>query len=237
MAPGFQFYVSNIFRLNKRVTTYVNLSLANDFNHLCFSPAIDLLRLVLSRNDGRPVLAGFNSFSLINTYNRQVDDVNTVKATYVFTDDFHPSLMVRDLNVHMPYTDPGRNMLSAERQKREQYFRGAGPQCFAIINQPGVYTRTPKNTNDRSSIIDYTFGNRQLADTLKTWKTNNPHPSSDHTAIVTSITSTPYITTRPSPNWGKITWKVEGKPNTVIAEEVKRLMCSVVNGGLLTSFR
>ena len=92
--PGFQCYFSNILGFKKRVATYVNLSLAKDFNYLCFSPTVDVLRLVLSRNGRRPVLGGFNSFSLINTYNRQVDGVNTVKAANLFTDDFHPSLVV-----------------------------------------------------------------------------------------------------------------------------------------------
>jgi len=77
-ALGFQFYVSNIFGFKKRIATYVNLSLAKDFDYLSFSPTVDVLRLVLSRNDGRPVLRRFDSFSLINTYNRPVDGVSTV---------------------------------------------------------------------------------------------------------------------------------------------------------------
>jgi len=236
-APGFQCYVSNIFGFKKRVATYVNLSLVKDFNYLCFSPAVDILRLVLSRNDGRPVLGGFDSFSLINTYNRQVDGVNTVKATDLFTDNPHPFLVVGDLNVHTLYTDPTRNMSSAERRKGEQYFRVAGLRGFAIINEPGVYTRTPENTNDRPSVIDYTLANRQLADFVKTWKTNIPHTGSDHTAMITSITSAPYVTARPSPNWGKITWKVKGKSNVVIEEEIKKLMSSAVNDEHATSLK
>ena len=148
--------------------SYVNLSLAKDFNYLCFSPTVDMLWLVLSRNDGKPVLGRFDSISLINIYNRQVDEVNTVEAANLFTNDFHPSLMVRDLNVHMLYTDPTRNMSSAERRKGEQYFRAAELQGFAIINEPRVYTRTPDNTNNRPSVIDYTLANRQLADFVKT---------------------------------------------------------------------
>jgi len=186
-APGFQCYVSNIVGCKKRVATYVNLLLARDFNYLCFSPTIDVLRLVLSRNDERPVLGGFDSFSLINTYNRQVDRVNTVKAADLFTDDFHPSLVVGDLNVHTLYTDPTRDMSSAQCRKGEQYFRVAELRGFAIINEPGVYTRTPDNINDKPSIIDYILANRQVADFVKIWKTNISHTGSDHTAIVTSI--------------------------------------------------
>ena len=236
-APGFQYYVSNVLGFKKRVATYVNLSLAKDFKYLCFSPTVDVLRLVLSRNDGRPVLGGFDSFSLINTYNRKVDGVNTVKAADLFTDDLHPALVVRDLNMHTLYMDATRNMSNTEGRKGEQYFRVAGLQSFAIINEPGVYTRTPDNINDRPSIINYTLANRQLADFVKRWKTNIPHTGSDHTAIVTSITSAPYITARPSPNWGKITWKVEGKPNAVIEDEVTKLMGSRFNNEHTTSFK
>ena len=236
-APGFQCYLSNVFGFKKRVATYVNLSLAKDFNYLYFTPTVDVRRLVLSRNDGRLVLGGFDSFSLINTYNRQVDGVNTVKAAPLFTDDFHPSLVVGELNVQTLYTDPTRNMLSAERQKGEQYFRVAGLPGFAIINEPGVYTRTPDNINDRPSVITYTLANRQLADHVLTWKTNIPHTVSDHTAIVTSITFTPYVTARLSPNWGKKTWKVKRKPNAVIEEEVKKPMGSMVNKEHTISFK
>jgi len=108
-APGFQCYVSNIFGFKKRVATYVNLSLAKDFNYLCFSPTVDVLRLVLSRNDRRPVLGGFDSFALNNTYNRQMDGVNIVKATDLFTDDSHPSLVVGDLNLYTLDTELTRN--------------------------------------------------------------------------------------------------------------------------------
>jgi len=125
-APGFQCYVLNIVGFKKRVATYVNLALAKDFNYLCFSPTVDVLQLVLSRNDGRPVLGEFESFSLINTYNKQVDRVNTVKAADLFTDNLHPFLVFGDLNVHMLYTDPTRNMSSTECRKGEQYFRVAG---------------------------------------------------------------------------------------------------------------
>jgi len=68
--------------------------LAKDFNYLCFSPTVDMLWLVLSRNDGKPVLGRFDSISLINIYNRQVDEVNTVEAANLFTNDFHPSQVV-----------------------------------------------------------------------------------------------------------------------------------------------
>jgi len=68
-----------------------------------------------------------------------------------------------------------------------------------------------------------------LADFVKTWKTNILHTGSDHAAIITSISSTPYVTARPSPNWGKITWKVEGKLNAVFEEEIKKLMRSTAD--------
>jgi len=76
-----------------------------------------------------------------------------------------------------------------------------------------------------------------LADFVKTWKTNIPHTGSDHIAIIISISSTPYIAARPSPNWRKITWKVEGKPNAVIEEEIKKLMCFMAENEHTASFK
>jgi len=70
------------------------------------------------------MIGGFESFSLINTYNKQVDSNNTVKAITLFTDDTHLSWVIGDLNVYTLYTDPTRNMLSSEHQKEEQYCNG-----------------------------------------------------------------------------------------------------------------
>jgi len=116
-APDFQCYVSNIFGFKKRVATYVNLSLARDFNYLYFSPTTDVLYLGLSRNDRRPVLREFEKYFLINTYKRQVDYNNTVKAINIFTADPYSFLVVRDCNVHTLYTNSTRNMSTWSAKK------------------------------------------------------------------------------------------------------------------------
>ena len=61
---------------------------------------------MMSRNDGSKVIGGHERFSLIYTYNRQVDGNNTVSPTNLFTDNGNPSIIVGDLNVHTMYTDP-----------------------------------------------------------------------------------------------------------------------------------
>ena len=104
-APGFQVHYSKIVGKKTRVAIYVNLALSKDFTYLCFTPAVDasVFHLLLSRRDGTNVVGGFDKFSLINTYNRQIDGTNTVSPSDLFTTYRHPALIVRDLNVHNLY--------------------------------------------------------------------------------------------------------------------------------------
>ena len=84
-APGFQVHYSKIVGKKTRVAIYVNLALSKDFTYLCFTPAVDVFHLLLSRADGTNVVGCFDTFSLINTYNRQIDGMNTVSPTDLFT--------------------------------------------------------------------------------------------------------------------------------------------------------
>jgi len=115
-------------------------------------------------------------------------------------------------------------MLTAERRKGEHYFCVAGLHGYAILNEPGIYTRTPDNNTTRPSVIDYSLANNQLAEFVKTWRTNFPHTGSDHLAIITTISSTTFTPMRPSPDWNRITWKTGGEANAVIEDELKALM-------------
>ena len=121
-APGFQAHYAKTVGKKTRVAIYVNLALSKDFTYLCFTPAVDVFHLLLSRADGTNVVGGFDKFSLINTYNRQIDRMNTVSPTDLFTTYRHPALIVGDLNVHNLYSDPERDISSSDRRRGEQYF-------------------------------------------------------------------------------------------------------------------
>jgi len=191
----------------------------------------------MSRNDGGKVVGGHERFSLINTYNRQVDGNNTVSRVDLFTNNTNPSLMVGDLNVHTMYTDPERDMSTTQRRKGEHNFRVAGLHGYAILNEPGIYTRTPDNNTTRPSVIDYTLANNLLAEFVKTWRTNIPHTGSDHRAIITTISSTTFTQTRPSPDWNQITRRTGGEANMVIEDELKALMGNEGEGRNSTVFK
>jgi len=167
-APGYQCFSSNVIGQKKRVATYVNYFLTECFNYLCVSPVADVLHLLMSRNDGGKVVGGPERFSMINTYNIQVDGNNTVSPANLFTDYTNSSLIMGNLNVHTMYTDPERDMSTAERRKGEHYFHVAGLHGYAILNEPGIYTRTLDNNTARPSVIYYTLANNQFAAFLKT---------------------------------------------------------------------
>ena len=114
--------------------------------------------------------------------------------------------------------------MSNNRRRGEQYFRIAGLHRYAILNEPGVYTRTPDITTQRPLVIDYTLANRPLGNHIKHWKTNIAHTGSDHRAIVTTVATRPFTVARPAPAWEKITLTIDSKPSEVMKEELRRLM-------------
>ena len=50
----------------KGVVTYVNLG-SRDLTYLCFTPAVDVFHMLISRIDGTKIVGGFEKLCLINT--------------------------------------------------------------------------------------------------------------------------------------------------------------------------
>ena len=146
---------------------------------------MDVFHLLLSKIDGTNVVGGFQKFSLINTYNREIDGENPVSSTGLFTSYQHPTLIVEDLKVHNLYSYPEREISGSNRRSGEQYFRVAGLHKYAILNELGVYTRTSDIPTQRPSVINYTLANRPLGNHtgIKHWKTNIAHTGSNHNSI------------------------------------------------------
>ena len=84
-APGYQVHYSGVMGRKTRIATYVPLALSRDFTYLCFTPAVDVFHMLISRIDGAKIIEGFEKLSLINTYNRQIDGENTVAPSDLFT--------------------------------------------------------------------------------------------------------------------------------------------------------
>jgi len=236
-ALGYQCFSSNIISQKKRVATYVTCFLTESFNYLCVSPAANVLHLLMSRNDGGKVVGGHERFSLINTYNRQVDGNNTVLPADWFPNNRNSSLIVGDLNVHTMYMDQERDMSTTKRRKGEHYFQIAGLHGYAILNEPGIYTRTPDNKTKWLSVIHDTLANNLLAEFVNRWRTNIPHTGSDHRPIITTISSTIFTPTRPSPDWNHITWRIGREAKEVIVDELKVLMGNDGEGRNSTIFK
>ena len=60
--PGYQCFVSSISGFKKRVAIYVNCFLIEAFSYLYFSPAVDVLHLLVSRSDGGKILERYKFF-------------------------------------------------------------------------------------------------------------------------------------------------------------------------------
>jgi len=86
-------------------------------------------------------------------------------------------------------------------------------------------------------VIDNNVANNELAEFVKTWRTNILHTGSDHSAIMTTISGTTFTPTRPSPDWNRITWQTGGEANAVIEDELKVLMGNKSEGRNSTIFK
>jgi hypothetical protein len=224
-APGFECIAPNTEGDKIRVVTYINSNLVSFISYISLDPDPNILKLKIKRRDGHDIVERFEEFFLINAYNRVVNGFHILSPVRLFPYYEAPSILVGDLNIHNLYTDPERDISSQERRTGEHYFRVASLHGYAILNEPGIYTRFPDITGHRPSTIDYTLADRHCQKFVKSWKTNLPSTGSDHIAIKTEIQTTPWGNPKPSPNWGKIAWRnEEGKPNEDIKEDLMALI-------------
>jgi hypothetical protein len=98
-----------------------------------------------------------------------------------------PSILVEDLNIHILYTDPERDILFQEKRYEEHFFRVASLHRYAILNELEIYTRYLEITRHRLSVIDYTLADRHCQKFVKSWKTNLPSTRSDYIIIKPKI--------------------------------------------------
>jgi len=157
-----------------RVASYVHRSFLARFSVLPgFTDRVDIMSLDIS---SQKLVFGsrFHFFGLVNAYsiNSAGRRVHSIPPETLFPDMGIPPLVVGDLNIHNPVTDPLRSFSSQEVSSSAPYFELAALGGLALLNSPGLYTRFPLSGKARPSIIELAFANLLLLPFVKGWETS-----------------------------------------------------------------
>ena len=138
------------------MAAYVHMSFLTNYTVLPrFKGVDDVLALDISADE--PLFGtAFHSFRVINAYSTNTVDhrVHSVSPEDLFPDLGFPLLVLGDLNIHNPLSDPLRHFSQREISSSTPYFEKAAESGFALLNPPGEYTRFPLAGNARPSVID-----------------------------------------------------------------------------------
>jgi len=173
-----------------------------------FKGVDDVLALDVSSNE--PLFGtAFHSFRVINTYSTNTADhrVHSVLPELLFPVVGFPLLVVGDLNIHNPLSDPLRHFSQREILSSIPYFEKAAESGFALLNPPGEYTRFPLVGGARPSVLDLAFANPALFPLVKNWEASLPSTGSDHIPITITLAAPSLKQKPPRPRWADTDWE------------------------------
>jgi len=192
-----------------RVAAYVHISFLSNYTVLPrFRGVDDVLALDISSNE--PLFGNdFHSFRIINAYSTNAVDhrVHSVPPEVLFPDLGFPLLVVGDINIHNPLSDPRRHFSLREISSSTPYFEKVAESGFARLNPPGEYTRFPLVGKARPSVIDLAFANPRLLPLVKSREASLPSTGSDHIPITISLASPSLNQKPPLPRWADTDWE------------------------------
>jgi len=144
--PSFNGFKSFFPAVRKpRVAAYVHMSFLSNYTVLPrFKEVDDVLPLNISSNE--PLFGTtFHSFRIINAYSTNTINhrVHSVSPETLWPGLGFPLLVLGDLNIHNPLSDPRRHFSHQEISSSTPYFENAAESGFALLNPPGEYTRFP----------------------------------------------------------------------------------------------
>jgi len=172
------------------VAAYPHMSFLSNYTVLPrFKGVDDVLGLDVSSHE--PLFGtNFHSFRVINTYSTNTVDhrVHSVQPHVLFPDLGFPLLVVGDLNIHNPLSDPLRSFSPRDISSSAPYFEQAAKAGFALLKAPGEYTRFPLVGNARPSVIALAFAKPLLLPFVKSWEAALPSTGSDHIPITITLT-------------------------------------------------
>jgi len=198
---GFKFFFPLVRK--PRVAAFVHMSFLSNYTVLRrFKGVDDVLALDISSNE--PLFGtAFHSFKIINAYSTNTADhrVYSVSPEVVFPDLGFPLLVLGDLNIHNPLSDPLRHFSHREISFSTSYFEKAAESGFALRNPPGEYTRFPLAGNARPSAIALAFANPPLLPLIKSWEASLPSTGSDHIPITITLAAPSLNQKPPRQRW------------------------------------
>jgi len=208
--PSFNGFKSFFPPLRKpRVAAYVHISFLSNYTVLPRFKRVDDV-LSLDTSSDKPLFGtSFHSFRIINAYSTNTVDhrVHSVSPELLFPDLGFPLLVLGDLNIHNPLSDPLRHFSHREISSSTLYFEKAAESGFALLNPPGEYTRFPLVGNARPSVIDLAFANPSLLPLVKSWEASLPSTGSDHIPITITLAAPSPSQKPPSPRWADTDWE------------------------------
>ena len=191
------------------MAAYVHVSCLALFSVLPrFREVDDILTLDISSLE--PLFGtNFHSFRLINAYSTNTRDhrVHSVFPETLFPTLYVPLLVVGDLNIHNPLSDPLPSCSPREIGYSTPYFEKAAEAGFALLNQPGEYTRFPLVGKAHPSVIDLAFANPLPLPMFKSWEISLPATGSDHVPITINLAPPTLIPTPRRPSWSNTDWE------------------------------
>jgi len=189
-----------------RVATYVHERLLSVISILLlFFERGDLLA-VNFQSPERLFDTSHNLFCLYNAYSIPSGHTRSVSPVDLFPQHHFITLVLGDLNIHHPASDPTRLLSNYDQFISKPYFDRASAQLFSLLNTPGVYTRFPFTSNHPPAVLDLSFANTALLPLFSSGNPSVPPTGSDHTAL-TIILSTPLL--KPPPkglDWKYTDW-------------------------------
>jgi len=191
------------------VAAYVYVSFLSNYTVLPkFKGVDDVLALDISSNE--PLFCtDFHSFRVINAYSTNTIDhrIHSVPPEALFPDLGFPLLIVGDLNIHNPLSDPLRHFSPWEISSSTPYFEKVAESGFALLNPPGEFTRFPLVGKARPSVIDLAFANPHLVPLVKSWEASLPSTGSDHIPITITLATHSLNQKAPRPRWADTDWE------------------------------
>ena len=207
--PSFNGFKSFFPQVRKpQVTASIHMSFLSNYTVLPRFKGVDgVLALDISSNE--PLFAiAFHSFRVINAYSTNTVDhrVHSVSPDVLFPDLGFPLLVVRNLNIHNPLSDPLRHFSHPEISSSAPYFEKAAESGFALLNHPGKYTSFPLVGNSRPSVIDLAFANPPLLPLINSSEASLPSTGSDHIPITITLAAPSLNLKPPHPRWADTDW-------------------------------
>jgi len=208
--PSFSGFKSFFAPVRKpRVAAYVHVSFLALFSVLPrFKGVDDILALDVSSQE-RLFGTNFHSFRQINACSTNIHDhgVPYVSPDTLFPTVDVPLLVVGDLNIHNPLSDPLRSCSPREIGSSTPYFERAAEAGFALLNPPGEKTRFPLVGKARPSVIDLAFANPLHLPLFRSFEVSLPSTGSHHVPITINL-APPTLIPRPRHiRWSDTDWE------------------------------